>query len=97
MVEPIIRLNPHNYVGIEEQTEEQGWMIYPNPVKDKINIKSLKNIEQLQIYNLEGQLLQISKPDKKEESVDVSGLPPGYYFLRATSKLDVFVKRFVKI
>ncbi|MCF8371826.1 MAG: T9SS type A sorting domain-containing protein [Bacteroidales bacterium] len=97
MVEPIIRLNPHDHVGIEEQTEEHGLMICPNPARDKINIKSNRNIEEIEIYNLEGQLLQITKPNKIEESIDVSTLPPGYYFIRATGRDEVFVRKFVVV
>ncbi|MCF8372610.1 MAG: T9SS type A sorting domain-containing protein [Bacteroidales bacterium] len=97
MVEPIIRLNPHNYVGIEEQTEEQGLMIYPNPACNKINIKSFKNIEELEIYNLQGQLMQTVGNSIQQQSIDVSQFLPGTYFLRAIGKQEVWVKKFVVV
>ncbi|MCF8373791.1 MAG: T9SS type A sorting domain-containing protein [Bacteroidales bacterium] len=97
MVEPIIRLNPHNHVGVEEQEEEQGLMIYPNPVRDKINIKSFKNIEELEIYNLQGQLMQTVSNSNQQQSIDVSQFLPGTYFLRAIGKEEVWVEKFVVI
>lgn len=76
---------------------DKGFYTYPNPTTNKINIKADKNIEELRIYDSQGQLLRFTKPCKIEESIDVSGLSPGYYFIRASNREEVFVRKFVVV
>lgn len=95
-VSKVCRLNGQ-LIEVEEINMDEEISIYPNPAKDNVIVKSLKYIEQLEIYNLEGQLLQITKPGKKEVSIDVSALPPGYYLIRVSGWDEVFVRKFVVV
>ncbi|MEA3444516.1 MAG: two-component regulator propeller domain-containing protein [Bacteroidota bacterium] len=74
--------------------------LYPNPAKDNITISAPSEIipiAGIEIYNQSGQLLQKTTINKKQGTIDVSGLSPGNYFLRATGKSDVWVRKFVVI
>ena len=96
-VQPLIRLH-NEYYGLDiPETNQNRFELYPNPAQDRINIRSSNIIEEIQIYNSEGELLQILNPNIKEEKIDVSGLPPGYYFIRTFGREEVFVKRFVVV
>ncbi|MCF8371638.1 MAG: T9SS type A sorting domain-containing protein [Bacteroidales bacterium] len=71
--------------------------IFPNPAKNNISISSSSEISIIELYSPTGQLLRKIDSDKKQETIDVSGLAPGNYFIRAIGKEDVWVKKFVKI
>lgn len=66
-------LESHNFV-------EDPAIIYPNPVKDIMNIKSTDPITVIEILNIHGELEQIMNP--REEQLDVSNLPVGIYYVR---------------
>lgn len=57
--------------------------IFPNPVADIISISGLDNITSIQIFNMNGQLMNTENLGKK---INVSGLTSGVYVLRATTK-----------
>lgn len=56
--------------------------IYPNPVVDKLNIKTDVTIDQLQVTNALGQVILTTRGANR---LDVSGLDTGVYYLRVTS------------
>lgn len=87
---------PSNHtVGIEANIFGQGISIFPNPAKEILNIKSIYNLEEIQIFNISGQLVQKTISNKKQVSIDVAGFVPGNYFIRATSKEEVLVRKFI--
>ncbi|WP_313030361.1 T9SS-dependent choice-of-anchor J family protein [Soonwooa sp.] len=57
--------------------------LYPNPVKDVLNIDVNTNINSIEIYTITGQLVR--SLDKKTKQVDVSHLANGVYILRLKS------------
>jgi len=82
------------YLGVAEFEEVINQIIvYPNPVKDVLNIKvsgslDIKNIE---IYNMLGS--QIKSVSNNFESMDVSGLSHGMYFLKFGTNKGVLLKK----
>lgn len=70
--------------------------IYPNPVKDILNLTSKRDnqITSLTIFNLLGQqLLTVIKP---EDKVDVSNLQVGSYIVKVNTNTGVFSGKFIK-
>lgn len=65
-------------------------LLYPNPVKHKIYLKSEIPFESLFIYDISGQL--VLEGNAKE--VDVSFLPSGYYIVKYNQS---FTRSFIKI
>ncbi|MEZ4922097.1 MAG: T9SS type A sorting domain-containing protein [Crocinitomicaceae bacterium] len=66
--------------GVEEEVIE-GLSIYPNPSNDVINISST-NIDQLMIVNALGQTIQTIVKPKSIETIDISNLEAGIYFVQ---------------
>ena len=54
--------------------------IYPNPANDLLQIMSLLEIENIKIYNPQGNLQCTAK--KPGKSMDISFLSPGIYFIK---------------
>ena len=70
--------------------------VYPNPVKNILNINAKKGLEiqSLEIYDTLGQLV-IAKPNF-EQTIDVSVLPSGTYFIKASTEKGSGSMKFVK-
>ncbi|MDR1876125.1 MAG: T9SS type A sorting domain-containing protein [Flavobacteriaceae bacterium] len=72
-----------------------SFYLYPNPVKDILNIKSEKEISEIKIYSVEGKLVKHSKT--LVDTVEVSSLDKGVYLLNITLKNgEKATKKFIK-
>ncbi len=70
--------------------------IYPNPVKNLLNIKNKSNIEisSISIYNTLGQLIQVNT--KPSQTIDVSELKSGNYLVKIVSDKGTSNTKFIK-
>ena len=57
--------------------------VYPNPVADKLFIKSEYNLEEITIYNLLGQQVKTLQVNSRFNEINVYGLKKGAYFIKA--------------
>jgi hypothetical protein len=71
------------WVGVEEAKDEESILVYPNPVKDFLNIESAQGgIQQVDLYNGLGALvLSESGIAAQNKRVDLNGLTAGVYLL----------------
>ncbi|KAF2518761.1 T9SS type A sorting domain-containing protein [Flavobacterium salilacus subsp. salilacus] len=61
--------------------------VYPNPATDhEVNIYSETTLEEIQLINLNGQLIQyIQQPKAENNTYTLDNLPQGFYILKVTS------------
>ncbi|MBL1222357.1 choice-of-anchor J domain-containing protein [Chryseobacterium sp. L7] len=71
-------------LGVDDVTRNAGVKVYPNPVKDVLNISTDKKIRSIEIFSLTGQLIKTLEKDTKQ--VNVSDLKKGVYLLRIKSE-----------
>lgn len=72
---------------------ENNLKYYPNPAKNELNINlSKQQSMDIQIYNTAGTLVHMEKTNSKENSIDISKLQNGIYFVKCTT--DQFKKQF---
>ncbi len=78
-----------------EDVNAASFNVYPNPVKDEIRISSEEMIENIAIYNINGQQLiaDCQNPTANSCAVNVSNLNPGVYFIKVNGKAQKFVKQ----
>ncbi|MEO6306167.1 MAG: T9SS type A sorting domain-containing protein, partial [Bacteroidia bacterium] len=87
---------PNNNASIvtaikETQINSQQFILFPNPVSEKINIKNFASKEnKIEILNLCGQLIREEKIDSSE--INIKDLEEGIYFLRINNSAYKFVK-----
>ena len=84
---------PNFSSGINNQEVPQ-LRIYPNPVKDRIMITGVSDLEssEAEVFNLSGVKVKSLKIEQKE--MDVSDLPKGYYILQIRNRIPAkFVKQ----
>jgi len=70
-------------------------IIYPNPASDYINIETKGiTIKNINIYNSSKQ--NVYYENSYDETINISNLPQGTYFMRISTESSVFVKKFIK-
>ena len=74
----------------------KAFTIYPNPVKQQLNISSSESLTGglVRIYDLSGKMVMTAKPASNH--IDVSALAPGVYTLVFTNSKTRITKEFVK-
>ncbi len=65
---------------------ENNFEIYPNPVDDVLYIKSDRNIEEVNIYNIIGIKIATVNGQQSTVNIDMSGFNPGVYFVEVDGK-----------
>lgn len=80
-------------VGIDESSINSKITFFPNPATTQIQIKSSNTIENVKIYNLNGQLL-LSENNTK--TIDISTLSKGMYFIEVIdNQQQIFKEKLV--
>lgn len=85
-------------IGIQEQEfEDNGIQIYPNPFTKDLSIRSVYTIDVLlKVYNELGELVYVKKINGNE-TIDFSFLPSGSYYVEAISERSVVRKQLLKL
>ena len=80
-----------------ELKNEIGFSIYPNPVKDKIWIKSLNPVTNVSIYDMSGNILVSVKNPAGIKSIPTNNLGSGIYLMKAVSNSNqIFIEKMIK-
>ena len=84
---------------IENIIQTDVFIIYPNPVTNKIVIKTetISDKYDIMIRDIHGQILKYSEIKNKEKSIDVSDLSNGIYIISIYSKNNIITKKFIKL
>ncbi|PQV45485.1 putative secreted protein (Por secretion system target) [Jejuia pallidilutea] len=68
--------------------------LYPNPVSDRLFIKSKEKVESISIYNIKGQL--VKQAIETSNGIDVSVLPSGLYIIQINTSNNSINQKFLK-
>ena len=80
--------------NVSEIESENEIEVYPNPAGDEININlSEKNNFHVEILNTLGEILLVKE---NKNTIDVSSLSQGMYFLRLINTDKFYLQKFVK-
>jgi len=63
----------------------KNFTVYPNPVKDILNLSYTENISNVEVFNLLGQKMLAKSIDANQGPLDLSGLATGSYLVKVTS------------
>ena len=82
-------------VATPEPGTEPAWQVFPNPAGEQIRLP--ENAGRARVFDVQGQIVLDRRPAEAAD-LDVSGLPPGFYFLEILQENAVRrTGRFVKI
>ena len=81
-------------VGIANHSMDASLKAYPNPTTGNVRVTSDNNIQQVEVYDLFGKLLQkVDGNDSHEVNVSLEGLVNGQYILKANNQTLKVVKQ----
>ena len=80
------------------ETISESFQIYPNPAKDEIRISSNERIEEVTVYNVNGQqTIAISQQLSANScTINIANLNSGIYIVKINTEKGNIVKRFIK-
>lgn len=80
--------------------EDNLYPIYPNPTNNQLNLRLKTHISNLEIeiFSSTGRLVtEIKGNNTKNQKIDVSTLPAGFYFVKITGGNNVAIEKFLKL
>ncbi len=85
-----------NRLAQNEELINDDIQLYPNPVKESINITSrIENIKGLKIYNMIGALVYSSQVNDKSSSINIQNLPSGIYYAKLELENSTISRKFI--
>lgn len=81
-----------NYLSLEKNNIK----LFPNPIKNSGTILSDDTINLVEIFDINGRLIEHLENDKKTIEIDFSTKTEGFYFLKIHSKEHVFTEKILK-
>lgn len=84
MIDNVSVVDASATLAVNDIAKNSGVKVYPNPVKDVLNINTDKKVNSIEIFSLTGQLIR--KLDNNSKQVNVSDLKKGVYLLRVKSE-----------
>jgi len=77
-----------------ETIENNQFLMYPNPSTNQLHIQLINSTNSLaSVFDVSGQLLLQKKLSTAENTIDVSNLPLGTYFIRINNATTTFIKQ----
>jgi hypothetical protein len=78
-------------VGIEDR-DVTRITVYPNPCNDRIYV-NLDEIQKVELYNMNGQLLEMIQPNDTHFMLDMQQYPAGMYLLKVGNGVQKIMKK----
>ncbi len=79
---------------VETDLPQDSFSVFPNPVRNVLNVKSDQVIEQIRIFDITGQMVYSRKNNHVEASVDVNEFKQGIYVLQIITKNGIDAQKF---
>ncbi|TNE81358.1 MAG: T9SS type A sorting domain-containing protein [Bacteroidetes bacterium] len=83
-----------NTLGVQSQNSADEIMLYPNPVKSELLLQTSQTISSLRVLDVSGKTVMVLT--NSAQSIDVSTLSNGIYFLVVHSDAGTWSKKFIK-
>ncbi len=81
--------------GVEDITS-LDFNYYPNPVTEVININAQDNIQKIELFNINGQIVKTIEPNNKKTKLNISSLPAGMYLMKVQNDKSVKTVKIIK-
>lgn len=76
--------------------DKKNFTVYPNPVKDVLNVSYVENISTVAVYNMLGQEVALKTMNANEGQIDMSALASGTYLVKVKTDATVQTIKVVK-
>lgn len=85
--------------GINDYFTENDVNIYPNPAESTLNIEFDHNrfsVNTIQVFDINGKMVSSEAVNSNVNSINVSALTSGCYFIRLSNESNAFTTKFIK-
>lgn len=90
----------NSVLSTDDVKAETSFMVYPNPTKDKVNIKTDKTLNnvKIRVFNMMGQVVHYEEAKNLDstKSIDLKNIPTGDYILYIKSDEGITTKKIIK-
>lgn len=76
--------------------QDQSISLYPNPTKDRVAVSGDYTLQSVQLYDVQGRLLQTQLANDNQTIIDISAHSNGVYFIKVSSDKGIKVGKIVK-
>jgi len=83
-------------LGINNPVIDTSVAIYPNPANSIVNIKADALLQSVELYDVQGRLLQTVLVSDVTATIDISGNPAGIYFVKVTTDKGIKAEKIIK-
>lgn len=83
-------------LGIKDIPEDKSVALYPNPTKGNVTINSDSAIKSIELFDVQGRILQTIIEDRNSTQLDISNKSNGLYFIRITTEAGSKVEKIIK-
>lgn len=80
-------------LGINDFSLQNIISLYPNPVKENLYISSVSSIKNVQVFDIQGRILQENILDSENVTINMSSRLRGIYIVRVTTADGVFSEK----
>lgn len=82
-------------VNVNDINNDKSLSIYPNPVKNELNINSVSELRSVKVLNAVGQIIFDTKVIGNSYKINTSSYKNGIYFVQIESEKGMNIKKFV--
>ena len=79
----------------EESSTASSLKIYPNPAKEQFTIQGIQSARQYQIITLDGKIVQRGPINSDNQSISISDLSPGIYFVQVSTNREATTRKLI--
>lgn len=83
-------------LGVTENNVDRSIKIYPNPTNSIINVNGDFAIQSVELFDVQGRLLQTNLQNSNTALLDISEKSNGIYFVKITTEKGIKVEKIIK-
>jgi len=74
-----------------------AFQVYPNPASNELHVQSSKfKVQNIEVFDIYGRKCHVSRVTRHENTIDISNLTNGIYFVKITTDEGIVVKKVIK-
>jgi hypothetical protein len=82
-------------LSVGQHTQDETVSVSPNPASGAVYVKASTDMELLELFDVQGRLLQVSHPGASSYKLDVSSRQAGIYFIRLETAKGIAIEKVI--
>lgn len=91
----VVKYNFTDTQGVPNLVQESA-SVFPNPFNSFVQFTSSEDVQRINVYSAQGELVHSEFPKVKNGIINLSDLPAGAYFIQGQGNKSIFTKQLIK-